>query len=101
MSGEVLQPQDPQTFGARLAAVRTARQLPQVDLAELVTAHLIRAGLRDASAPPIGSWAISSWENDRHTPDLAKLVALCEVLQVSADVLLCLAPYHCGGYKAA
>lgn len=86
-------PMDPDTFGARLAAARVARQITQAELAELLTPALVEAGVRSSSDVPLAAWTIGTWERDRHRPPVDVLRVLCELLQVSADGLLGLAPF--------
>jgi transcriptional regulator with XRE-family HTH domain len=78
-------PRDPQTFGGRLAVCRAARCLTQADLGRLLGEQLGKA---------ISSWTISTWETDRHAPDAERLIAICRVLSVSADVLHGLRPFE-------
>jgi transcriptional regulator with XRE-family HTH domain len=65
------------TFGPRLVALRKARGLTQVQLAEKA-----RTTQR----------AVSYYENDAGFPPAPALIALAEALQVSTDVLLGVKP---------
>lgn len=94
-------PSNPESFGERLAQARTSRGLSQVALGEILTARLIEDDRRDPGERAIGAWAISSWECNRHIPDLWKLTALCKILQVSADMLLGLCEFAMPTYRAA
>ena len=68
---------EPRTFGPYLRNLRTRRGLTQEQLARQL--HVSGA-------------AVSKWENGKCLPDLAKLEALAEVLQVSVSELM-----QCGG----
>ena len=61
------------TLGNRIAQARTAHQLTQQQLADSL--HVSRK-------------TISSWETGRSYPDVASLVALSDLLQLSTDSLL-------------
>lgn len=44
----------------------------------------------------VAATTISQWENEHRRPDVEQLKALCEVLHVSADVLLARVPFQLG-----
>ena len=83
---EPSRPRDPDTIGHRIAHARAVRSLDQKELGALVGEAL---GLDRA----VSKHTISTWETGRYHPPLDRLVALCRVLCVSADVLLGLAPF--------
>ncbi len=62
-----------QTLGVRIAALRTAQNMKQNELAE-------RLG--------VSAQAVSKWENDVSAPDISILPTLADVLGVSVDELL-------------
>lgn len=62
------------TFGVRLACAREAKKLTQGDLGSLLGG--------------VSKQAISHWECDRYGPSIPQLRALCQHLDVSADVLI-------------
>ena len=61
------------TFGARLRAARTAKELLQRDLGGLVNAK---------------TSSISNWEKDQNYPDIKTIARICEVLEVTAGYLI-------------
>ena len=73
--------QQPTDFGQRLAALRKARGLTQVELAELTKTS---------------QRAISYYENEAGYPPAAVLIELARALQLSADELLGLKPHRKG-----
>jgi len=62
-----------ETFGERLARLRKEKGLTQDDIANKIG---------------ISPQAVSKWENDISSPDIAIIVSLAEILGVSTDVLL-------------
>ena len=62
-----------QTFGTTVAALRKARGMTQLDLAD-------RMGVTDK--------AVSKWERDLSFPDTASLPKLAETLGVTVDELM-------------
>lgn len=62
------------SFGARLAAARTAAGLTQEQLGEAVGG--------------VAKQAVSKWEKDQNQPGPAQLKLICERLQVSSDHLV-------------
>lgn len=83
---EPSRPRDPDTIGHRIAHARAVRSLDQTQLGVLVGEAL---GIERA----VSQHTISTWETGRNHPPLDRLVALCRVLHMSADVLLGLAPF--------
>jgi DNA-binding XRE family transcriptional regulator len=67
-------PDERDTFGARLTCAREAKKLTQGDLGNLLGG--------------VSKQAISHWECDRYSPSVPQLRALCQYLEISADVLL-------------
>lgn len=61
------------SLGSRIYERRSAHNLSQVDLADLLE---------------VSRQSVSKWETDASVPDLDKLVKMCEVFQVSMDWLV-------------
>lgn len=61
------------TLGDRIAALRTARKLSQGELAEKLN---------------VSRQSVSKWETGASTPELDKLILLCELFQISLDELV-------------
>lgn len=61
------------TLGSRICAQRTAHNLSQVDLADLLE---------------VSRQSVSKWETDASIPELDKLVKMCQVFGVSLDQLV-------------
>lgn len=60
------------TLGQKIYELRTAKNLSQGDLADLLD---------------VSRQSVSKWENDAATPDLDKLIRLCDIFEVSLDEL--------------
>jgi transcriptional regulator with XRE-family HTH domain len=66
------------TFGKQLAVLLEKRNTSRTDLAE-------KLGVKNRSS-------VDNWCNDENYPTVENLIAICDLLNVSADELLCLKP---------
>ena len=62
------------SIGTKIYELRTAKNLSQGDLADILD---------------VSRQSVSKWETDASTPDLDKLIKMCDLFDITLDELTC------------